>query len=65
MGLDPYVTSIHRDVLGEGFLLGDKVVPEEIDAVFLDLPRPELAVKHAYEVLKQKGRVCNFSPCIE
>ena len=65
LGLGPYVTSTHRDVLGEGFLLPGKVAANQVDAVFLDLPRPEQAVEHAYEVLKPKGRLCNFSPCIE
>jgi len=69
----------HRDVLENGFLLKasesltpsndaaapDLVTPNSIDAVFLDLPSPQLAVKHAYEVLRSKGRLCNFSPCIE
>ena len=41
LGLTPFVTSIHRDVLGEGFLLDEKVKAESMDAVFLDLPRPE------------------------
>jgi tRNA A58 N-methylase Trm61 len=63
--LDKYVTSTHRDVLSNGFLLDDKVTANSVDAVFLDLPRPEEAVKHAYEVLKTKGKLCNFSPCIE
>jgi tRNA (adenine57-N1/adenine58-N1)-methyltransferase catalytic subunit len=65
IGLGEYVTSIHRDVLEEGFLIDNKVQEETVDAVFLDLPKPELAVKHAYQVLKKKGRLCNFSPCIE
>lgn len=65
LGIAPFVTSVHRDVLGEGFLLDGKVNSESVDAVFLDLPRPEQAVKHAYDVLKPRGNVCNFSPCIE
>lgn len=65
LGLSEYVTVNHRDVLAEGFLLEDKVVKESMDAVFLDLPRPEEAVAHAHLVLKKKGKVCNFSPCIE
>ena len=65
LGLSEYVTVNHRDVLAEGFLLEDKVVKESVDAVFLDLPRPEEAVAHAYLVLKKKGKICNFSPCIE
>lgn len=65
LGLSDYVTVTHRDVLAEGFLLGDKVVQESVDAVFLDLPRPEEAVKHAHLILKKKGKLCNFSPCIE
>ena len=76
MGFEPYVTVTHRDVLSNGFLLnleagsdGDEVAygvtPGSIDAVFLDLPRPHVAVSHAYEVLRKKGKLCNFSPCIE
>ena len=59
------MTVTHRDVLSNGFLLDDKVTPNSIDACFLDLPSPEVAVKHAYQILGKKGRLCNFSPCIE
>lgn len=65
LGLDNYITVTHRDVLSCGFLLDDKVTDNSMDAVFLDLPSPHMAVKHAYQVLRAKGRLCNFSPCIE
>lgn len=71
LGFNKYVTVTHRDVLGEGFLLegsdrkADGVTEGSIDAVFLDLPRPHVAVEHANKVLRRKGKLCNFSPCIE
>ena len=71
LGFDPYVTVTHRDVLNEGFLLetteenAGGVAEGKIDAVFLDLPRPHVAVAHAFQVLRKKGKLCNFSPCIE
>jgi tRNA (adenine57-N1/adenine58-N1)-methyltransferase len=65
LGLDEFVTCTHRDVLADGFLLGDQVTAASMDACFLDLPSPERAVPHAYLILKTKGKVCNFSPCIE
>lgn len=40
LGLDQFITVTHRDVLNNGFLLDEKVTPESIDAVFLDLPSP-------------------------
>ena len=48
LGLSEYITVTHRDVLADGFLLEDKIVEGSMDACFLDLPSPELAVKHAY-----------------
>ena len=65
LGLDSFITTTHRDVLTNGFLLDDKVTAGTMDACFLDLPSPEKAVHHAYLILKSKGRLCNFSPCIE
>ena len=79
LGLGGSITVTHRDVLKQGFTLkGDglpiadgeqtdevKVAPGSIDAIFLDLPNPQMAVGHAYKILKKRGRLCNFSPCIE
>ncbi len=49
VGLDPYVTFIHADST-QGFKVDGKV-----DAVFLDMPEPELCVTQAREVLKDGG----------
>ena len=56
------ITVTHRDVLSDGFTLQDKdgetlVSEGSIDAVFLDLPSPEVAVPHAYKILRKKGRL--------
>ena len=61
-GLRDIVTAQHRDVCQDGFGLEDAA-----DAVFLDLPHPWLAAKHAKRALKSDGaaRLCSFSPCIE
>jgi tRNA (adenine57-N1/adenine58-N1)-methyltransferase len=71
LGFGEAVTVTHRDVLSNGFILRDEeedttLVDEgSIDAVFLDLPRPQDAIGHAYQVLRKGRRLCNFSPCIE
>ena len=48
LGLDSFITVTHRDVLSDGFVLGEDVTPSSMDACFLDLPSPERAIPHAY-----------------
>ncbi|XP_065053574.1 tRNA (adenine(58)-N(1))-methyltransferase catalytic subunit TRMT61A-like [Rhopilema esculentum] len=60
-GIGKFVTGACKDVLADGFGLKNVA-----DAVFLDLPKPWVAIPHAKEALKASGgRVCSFSPCIE
>ncbi|XP_071762230.2 tRNA (adenine(58)-N(1))-methyltransferase catalytic subunit TRMT61A [Centroberyx gerrardi] len=55
------VTVRNQDVCKEGF-----GVTGVADAVFLDIPSPWEAVRHAKAAMKKHGgRVCSFSPCIE
>ncbi|XP_023268746.1 tRNA (adenine(58)-N(1))-methyltransferase catalytic subunit TRMT61A [Seriola lalandi dorsalis] len=59
--VDHLVTVRNQDVCKDGF-----GVTGVADAVFLDIPSPWEAVKHAKAAMKkQGGRVSSFSPCIE
>lgn len=52
-GLSDYVTLEKRDICLEGF--GEEL-KYKVDAVFLDLPHPWLAIQHATIALKEKGK---------
>jgi tRNA (adenine57-N1/adenine58-N1)-methyltransferase len=73
-GLESIVTLTHRDVCRDGFqVMSNKTPAVAVDAIFLDLPAPWLALKHltrqanSHSALNQKNtvRICTFSPCIE
>ncbi|EFN75929.1 tRNA (adenine-N(1)-)-methyltransferase catalytic subunit TRM61 [Harpegnathos saltator] len=62
-GLSEYVTLKKRDICLDGF--GEEL-KHKVDAVYLDLPHPWLAVEHATVAFKKTGgKLCSFSPCIE
>lgn len=61
-GVSHLVTVYHKDVCTEGF---QDLLPHSVDAVFLDLPEPWLALEHAARVLKSSGRIATYSPCVE
>lgn len=59
LGLSDYVEFYVRDVEKEGF------AQKDVDAVFIDLPEPWIAVRHAYEALKGGHSVVSLSPNTE
>lgn len=62
-GLGEFVTVQCRDVCADGFT---EELNNSVDAVFLDLPAPYLAIDHVVKAIKSEGgRFCAFSPCIE
>lgn len=52
-GLSNFVTLKKKDICLEGF---GEDLKHKIDAVFLDLPHPWLAIEHATVALKEKGK---------
>lgn len=60
-GLGGLVTCRHRDVCGNGF----PPIEGGVDAVFLDVPNPWVVVENCKSLVRPRGRICSFSPCIE
>jgi len=61
-GSSDVISSFCGDACEKGFA---EEVREPVDGVFLDLPTPWAAIKNSLAVLKEGGRICTFSPCIE
>lgn len=62
------ITATRRDVYSDGFTIDGVLGGEsgvKADSIFIDLPSPWKATKHASDIIKLGGRQCNFSPCIE
>lgn len=70
-GLDGVVHLTHRDVCNDGFAFAEAETTANVDAVFLDLPAPWLALKHLNRSPSSPlnagsaVQICTFSPCIE
>ena len=63
LGIENLVTASHGDACAiDGFSV---VSTGTADAVMLDVPNPWLAIDNAYRCLKEDGRICTYSPCIE
>ena len=68
LGIGHLVTVTCQDVCSKkaGSASGFVGVPDSyVDAVFLDLPEPWLAIEDAFRVLKVGKKICCYSPCIE
>ena len=60
--LNTIVFTEQRDVIASGF---PAALDATADCLFLDLPAPWAVVPAAHRALKEGGRLCLFSPCIE
>ena len=70
--MDELVTVTCRDVCRDGFQIYEHgsqntptLLPACLDAVFLDLPQPWLAIDHVFDLMKPSRPICCYSPCME
>ena len=64
-GLGGVVRSVFRDVVADGFVGVGGAPPHTATGLFLDVPNPWAAIKHAATALALGGVLCSFSPCVE
>jgi tRNA (adenine57-N1/adenine58-N1)-methyltransferase len=67
-GVGHLVKVYHKDVCGKSpttEMGGFELPAATVDAIFLDLPEPWLAIAHAAHVLKPNARIATYSPCVE
>ena len=66
MGIGHLITVTCKDVCGKQYGIGGfDQGQHSVDAVFLDLPEPWLAIDHAKFILKPGRHICCYSPCME
>lgn len=67
MGLSEIISVHHADVCGRQYGEGgfQSIPQHSVDAVFLDLPEPWMAIDYSKFILKPGKNICCYSPCIE